>query len=266
MALEPGHRKPRVRQLPAISLSAPECVESLTWRVYGWVTRRLTTKSDGTVLDDSKCYPTPPTRGKSWPACVVTTTVWHEEPDGPDGGWQALNVLGTPRATGTWLFGLEAENRIREAWIPLGSRLGYIGQGALKKFLTELRLTEVSIIGGQVTVTEIDQLSAELGRRPAVIYGFDSFVGKWTTVRVQRAEIVTMFAIFGTSTSTETTRQLVITRSQKYCFWDVRHGLGQAGIAYESHFFPKRSSPKVPPCTERVERVGAQMSSEALWD
>ncbi len=64
-ASEPGHRKPKVRQFPAVTLDGPECLESLSWRVGGWIMSRLTTKLDGTVLDDNNCYPTPPTRGKS---------------------------------------------------------------------------------------------------------------------------------------------------------------------------------------------------------
>ena len=59
---------------------------------------------------------------------------------------------------------------------------------------------------------------------------------------MQRAEIGARFAIFGTSTSTETTRQLVIIRSKKYCFWDVVHGLGESCGDYESH---RQSKPVV---------------------
>ncbi len=173
-------------------------------------------------------------------------------------------MLGTPCATGTWLFGLEAEERIREAWIPLISGREYIGHGVLKKFLAELRLTDVCLIGGQVTVAELDQISTELGRRPAIVYGFNPTDGRWTSLRVQRAEIGTRFAIFGTSLSTETTRQLEVIRFQKYCFWDDRRGLGQAGAAYASRFFPppKRSAHD----KKQSARSNAQMSSEALWD
>ncbi len=115
-----------------------------------------------------------------------------------------------------------------------------------------------------MTVAEIKQISNSLGRRPAVVYGFNPTDGRWTSLRVQRAEIGTRFAVFGTSLSTETTRQLVVIRSQKYCFWDERRGLGQAGAAYASRYFPlpKRSARD----KKQSARLNAQMSSEALWD
>ena len=135
-------------------------------------------------------------------------------------------MLGAVCRTGTWLFGLESEERILEAWIPFRSGREYIGHGVLYKLLThELRLTEVCLIGGVMTVAEIDQIGREMGRRPAVVYGFDPIDGRWTSLRVQRAEIGTRFAIFGTTMSTETTRQLVVIRSRKYCFWDERRNL-----------------------------------------
>ena len=165
-----------MRQFAESKTCRPHCVSSLSWIVHGWITRRLTTKADGTILDDSLCYPNPPTQEKSWPSCGTTTTVWYEEPDGPDGGWQALNVLGATCETGTWLFGLEAEKRIREAWIPLSNRREYIGHCALRKFLAELRLTDVSVIGGEVMVAETKQIGDSLGRCPAAIYGFDPVV------------------------------------------------------------------------------------------
>ena len=228
--------------------------------------RMLTTKlEDGTVLDDCTCYPFPSTRYKPWPPCKATTTVWYEEPDGPDGGWQALNVLGAVCRTGSWLFGLESEDRILEAWIPLRSGREYIGHEALYKLLSELRLTDVCLIGGQMTVAEIEQIGREMGRRrPAEIYGFDPVEGRWSAYSVQRAEIGTRLAIFGTNVGTETVRQLVIIRSKKYCFWDERRNLGQASAVYANRCLP--SPIRAARDKKESARVHAQIASDALWD
>ena len=73
----------------------------------------------------------------------------------------------------------------------------------LRKFLAELRLSDVNIVG--MAVTGIRQISDSLARCPVAIYRFDPLVGKCTSLRMQRAEIGAKFAIFGTSTSSETT-------------------------------------------------------------
>ena len=113
-------------------------------------------------------------------------------------------------------------------------------------------------------VTEIGLIGREMGRRPAEIYGFDPIEGRWSSYYVQRAEIGTRFAIFGTSVGTETVRQLVIIRSKKYCFWDDRRNLGQASAVYANRCLP---SPIRSARDKRESaRVNAQAASDALWD
>ena len=75
-------------------------------------------------------------------------------------------------------------------------------------------------------------ISVEAGRTPVVVYGFDPFLGKWITWNTASSEIELRFAIYGTSVATETTRQLVIIRSRKYCFWDLEHALNTACAAH----------------------------------
>ena len=118
--------------------------------------RRVTVKEDGTVLDDSRCYPFPPEREKQWASCLRQTTVWYEELDGPDGGWRVLSLHGRPCQVGTWLFGLEAEDRIQEFWVPLtGPYPRYIGRSEFRSFLKNLRLIDVCLVGGQLSTREL---------------------------------------------------------------------------------------------------------------
>ena len=49
----------------------------------------------------------------------------------------------------------------------------YIGHEALYRLLSELRLTNVRLVGGQMTVLEIQLIAHDTNRRPSVIYGFD---------------------------------------------------------------------------------------------
>ena len=66
-----------------------------------------------------------------------------------------------------------------------------------------------------MTVLEIQLIARDTNRRPAVIYGFDPIENRWSAYNMQRAEIGTRLAIFGTSVGTEVARQVVIVRSKK---------------------------------------------------
>ena len=173
-------------------------------------------------------------------------------------------MLGGVCRIGSRLLGRESENRIFEAWLPRRSGGEYIGHEALYRLLGELRLTNVCLIGGQMTCLEIQSIAHETNRRPSVIYGFDPVEDRWSAYNIQRAEIGFRVGIIGTSVGTEVCRQVIIIRSKKYCFFDDRRNLGQASRAYLNVCGPPpaRSSRD----RKSSARLVAQVASEALMD